>query len=174
MHRAAGHLFRLDADPDVPSRPGGWRRAGLAALGACAFGAVLLNAQLRHMDSVPDLGDPLFSMWRLGWVYHQLSGDPRSLFDANIFHPERLTLTYSDAMLWPALTAAPLLGAGLHPVITYNVLFLASFVLSAIGAYLLVDRLTGSPPAAFVAALLFGFHPYRFEHYSHLELQMTY
>ena len=40
--------------------------------------------------------------------------------------------------------------------------------------YVLVERLTGSAAAAFVSALLFGFHPYRFEHYSHFELQMTY
>ena len=37
------------------------------------------------MDSVPDLGDPLFSIWRIGWVYHKLGGDPRPLFSPNIF-----------------------------------------------------------------------------------------
>ena len=37
------------------------------------------------MDLVPDLGDPLFPIWRIGWVYRQLLGDPRPLFDANIF-----------------------------------------------------------------------------------------
>ena len=39
--------------------------------------------------------------------------------------------------------------------------------------YLLSAHLTGSPRAAFVSAVLFGFYPFRFEHYSHLELQMT-
>ena len=66
--------------------------------------AVLLFPQLRHMDSVPDFGDPLLSMWRAGWVLQQLRGDPRGLFDANIFYPEPLTLTYSDSMLLPGLT----------------------------------------------------------------------
>ena len=64
--------------------------------------------------------------------------------------------------------------AGLHPVLAYNVLFLSSFVLSAIATYFLVDRLMGSPRAAFISALVYGFYPYRFEHYSHFELQMTY
>ena len=44
---------------------------------------------------------------------------------------------------------------------------------SALATYLLVERLTGSPRAAFISALIYGFYPYRFEHYSHLELQMT-
>jgi hypothetical protein len=40
--------------------------------------------------------------------------------------------------------------------------------------FALAAYLTGSRRAAFIAALLFGFYPYRFQHYSHLELQMTY
>ena len=148
------------------SRPG--RR------GFCAFAAVLLFPQLQHMDAVPDLGDPLFSIWRFGWVFHKLGGDPRPLFSPNVFHPHQLTLTYSDSMLLPALTTAPLLAVGIHPVMAYNLVMILSFVASALAMYLLAERLTGSRAAAFVAGLLFGFYPYRFEHYSHFELQMTY
>jgi hypothetical protein len=126
------------------------------------------------MGSVPDLGDPLFSIWRFSWVYQKLLGDPRPLFSPNIFYPHELTLTYSDSMLLPALTTAPFLAVGLHPVIAYNVVLVASFVASAAAMYFLAERLTGSSCAAFVSGLLFGFYPYRFEHYSHFELQMTY
>jgi hypothetical protein len=168
-------VYRGPADSAVPlPRASAWRRRGIAALGLCAFATVLLSPQLRHMDSVPDLGDPLFSIWRIGWVHHKLLGDPRPLFSPNIFHPHQLTLTYSDSMLLPALTAVPLLALGVHPVVAYNVVFVSSFVVSAFAMYLLVERLSGSPGAAFISALLFGFYPYRFEHYSHLELQMTY
>ena len=45
-------------------------------------------------------------------------------------------------------------------------------MLSGIAAALLVERLTGSSRAGFVAGIVFGFYPYHFEHYSHLELQM--
>ena len=38
---------------------------------------------------------------------------------------------------------------------------------------LLVERLTGSSSAAFIAGLIYACSSYRFEHYSHLELQMT-
>lgn len=150
-----------------------WRHLALAIGGLCLFAVAVMFPQLAAMGSVPDLGDPLLSMWRIGWVYRQLLGDPRPLFDANIFHPEPLTLTYSDAMLLPALTAAPLLAVGIHPVVTYNLLMLSGFLVSGITTYLLVNRLTGSPRAAFVSAVIYGFYPYRFEHYSHLELQFT-
>ena len=171
--RWRARLFQPAADRlDTPAWPW-WSRASLATLGILAFGAILLQPQLRHMDSVPDFGDPLFSMWRMGWVYEQWRGDPRPLFSGNIFHPEPLALTFSDSMLLPSLTTVPLRAAGLHPVLAYNVLFLSGFVFSAIATYLLVERLTGSSRAAFMSALIYGFYPYRFEHYSHLELQMT-
>ncbi len=151
-----------------------WRRLGFAALGLCAFGSVLLSAQLLRMDSVPDLGDPLFSMWRSGWVLHKLQGDPRPLFSPNIFYPYPLTLTYSDSMLLPALTTLPFVLAGMQAVHAYNAVVVLSFIASGLAVYVLVEKLTGSPASAFVSALLFGFHPYRFEHYSHFELLMTY
>ena len=111
-------------------------------------------------------------MWRAGWVLQQLRGDPRGLFDANIFYPEPLTLTYSDSMLLPGLTAAPMLAAGVHPVTAYNVLLISGFVLSGIcggAAGRAADRIVAR---GFVAGIVFGFYPYHFEHYSHLELQM--
>ncbi|MEO7270954.1 MAG: hypothetical protein ABIX28_17310 [Vicinamibacterales bacterium] len=168
--RRRDRLFRADAD-DVTVAIG-WRASLAAAVGLGVVGALLLFPQLRHMDSVPDHGDPLLSMWRAGWVFHQLQGDPRGLFDANIFYPEPLTLTYSDSMLLPGLTAAPFLAAGVHPVTTYNLLLISGFLFSGIAMALLVERLTGSSAGGFVAGIVFGFYPYHFEHYSHLELQM--
>jgi len=169
-------LFDRDADPEPPlvPRPGRLRHLLFATLGLLAIGAVLMHTQLAQMNGVPDLGDPLFSMWRMGWVFQQIGGDPRPLFDANIFHPEPLTFTYSDSMLLPAAIGAPLLAIGLSPVVAYNLLFLSGFLLSGITTYVLIEGLLGSPRAAFVGALIYAFYPYRFEHYSHLELQMTY
>ena len=148
------------------------RHAIVAALGLGAAVILLLHQQVRHLDYVPDLGDPLFSIWRVGWVNHQILNDPRHLFDTNIFYPERLTLTFSDPIVLPALTAAPALALGVHPLIVYNLLLLSGFWFSGIAVYLLVVRLTGSTRAAFVAGLVYACALYRFDHYSHLELQM--
>jgi len=46
------------------------RHAIVAALGLGAALMLLLHQQVGHLDSVPDLGDPLFSVWRIGWVNH--------------------------------------------------------------------------------------------------------
>lgn len=167
-------LLPAGADPFVDrAAPGLLARALLASLGLAAALAVLMRAQLLNLHSVPDLEDPLFSVWRIAWVPHQLFNDPRHLFDANIFFPDQLTLTLSDSVILPSLMAAPLLAAGVHPVVTYNLLFLSGFWFSGIALYLLVERLTGSARAAFVSGLMFACYSFRLEHYSHLELQMT-
>lgn len=149
------------------------REVLLAALGFTLFTVVLLHQQVLNPGSVPDLGDPLFSMWRMAWVAHQAATDPRHLFDANIFFPDRGALTYSDAMLLPALPNALLHAAGVHPVTAYNLLFLSAFIFSATTAYVLGRSFAFTVPGAWVTGLVFGFYVFRFEHYSHLELQLT-
>ena len=76
-------------------------------------------------------------------------------------------------MILPALMAAPMLTVGVPPAIVYNLLLLSGFWLSGIAVYLLVERLTGSPRTAFIAGLTYACYSFRFDHYSHLELQMT-
>jgi len=163
------HLFEATLRP-------WWRRlAGFAGL-TLTYGAIvaaLTYPQVVELDSVPDLGDPLLSVWRLGWVAHQLVRDPLHLFDGNMFYPERLTLTYSDSHIVPALAGAPLLWLGVHQVVAYNLLFLSGFVFSGVTMFMLVHALTGRRDAALVSGAIFAVYPYRAEHYSHFELQMT-
>ena len=142
-------------------------------LGLTALTLIVLHQQAADLYAVPDRGDPVFSMWRMAWVAHQLPTNPRHLFDANIFYPLPATLTYSDAMILPALTGAPLLWAGVHPVVAYNLVFFSGFVLSGLGAYLLVRGLGWGRLAAWIAAVAFALCPFRLDHLSHLELQMA-
>jgi hypothetical protein len=139
-----------------------------------ALSAVLLREQLFAYTQVPDLGDPLFSMWRLAWVAHQLPRDPARLFDANIFHPATGTLAYSDAMLLPALIGAPALWLGAPVGAVYTTLLLFSYVAAGVAMFVLAQAVTRQAGAAFVAGLIFAFDPFRFSHYSHLELQFTF
>jgi hypothetical protein len=173
--RAIGQLLGLV--DEVRSRPQAplpdLRELLVVLLALIVTNAVVLHAQVADFYRVPDLGDPLFSMWRMAWVPHQLTTDPWRLFDANIFYPATGTLTYSDSMILPALTAAPLLWAGVHPVVAYNLLLLSGFVLSGLATYVLARCLAFGRPAAWIAALIFCFYPYRLDHYSHLELQMA-
>ena len=165
--------FRMDADAltGIPI-PRAWQTAA-GAVALLVVGLGMYWTQLSQLESVPDLGDPLFSMWRMGWIAHQLSGDPRPFFDGNIYHPSPLTLTFSDSMLLPSFVSAPFLWAGMRPAIVYNVFLLTGILTSGLATFFLIKRLTRSIPAAFIGGLLYTLHPYRLEHYPHFELQMT-
>ena len=115
----------------------------------------------------------MFSVWRLDWVAYQLRTDPLHLFDANIFHPEPRTLAYSDAMLVPALVAAPWIWMGADPVVVHNLLMIASAVAAGVTMFWLVRALTSSNGAGLVAGSVFALYPLRWAFYSHLELQVT-
>ena len=116
-------------------------------------------------DVPADFGDPLLNMWILAW-----SARHPAHFDAGIFHPHPLALAYSDHLTPQALAISPVLAATGNPILAYNVLYLSTFVLSALGMFLLVRELTGDRAAAFVAGMAFGFAPYRFSATPHVQV----
>ena len=117
----------------------------MSRVGFAAFVAVLTWPQAALLHSVPDKGDPLFSTWRIAWVAHQIVRDPLRLFDGNIFHPERLTLTYSDPVIVEGLMAAPFLWLGAHQLTVYTLLFLSGFALSGVTMYFLLQAADRTP-----------------------------
>lgn len=124
-----------------------------------------------------DMGDPVFVSWVLLWTGGQvlafLSGDFSALsryWHGNIFFPERLTLAYSEHLAPQMLQALPILATTDNVILAYNVVFLTTFVLSALGMFLFVRALTGSPTAAFIAGLAFAFAPYRIAQMSHVQM----
>lgn len=114
--------------------------------------------------------DGRWSIWVVSWVAHALTSRPWAVFDANIFYPEPLTLAYSEANLLAGLLGAPAWLLTQNPYTTYNVVFLASFVLSLSATYYLVRYLTASRAAAAVTAVLFAFCPYVFARTAHVQL----
>ena len=128
-------------------------------------------------DVAWDLGDPVLVIWAIAWNCSQLlailGGDVSRLgtyFDANIFAPAPNTLAYSEHFVAQAVQALPVYAVTGNAVLCYNLLYLSTFVLSGLGAFLLVRELTGSRVAGFVAGLLFAFAPYRFPQSSHLQV----
>jgi hypothetical protein len=145
----------------------------LAALVIGATTVVLLREQLLAFTGVPDLGDPLYSIWRLGWVAHQWPLDPAHLLDANIFHPAVRTLAFSDTMLLPTLIAVPAVWLGAPLPVVYTTVILVSFFAAGLAMFALARAVTGHAAAGAIAGLVFAFDPFRFAHYSHLELLFT-
>lgn len=151
------------------------RSNAMVLLAFCLLAALLTYPQAAAFTtSIARHPDPLFSIWRLGWVAHQLVADPRHLFDANIFYPEPGTFAYSDAMLLPGAVLAPLFWLHVSPVAIYNGALLGALALSGFTMFLLAAEVTGHRPAAFVAGMIFAFTPYRFEQYVHLEMEMVF
>ncbi len=127
-----------------------------------------------ELDRVPaDLADPLMSVWLLWWNATVLPLT-ETWWTGLAFFPATDTLALSDHRLGLGLIATPALLAGASPVAAYNLVFIASFFLSAATAYLLCVSVTGSRLAAFVGGLIFGFNPYRAGHLEHLELLAVY
>ncbi|HEX6973837.1 MAG TPA: hypothetical protein VF147_05510 [Vicinamibacterales bacterium] len=147
-----------------------WRPVALFAL----LTVVMTWPQAAHLAThAADHQDVFFNMWRFGWFAHALATSPSHLLDGNIFYPEARTLTFSDAMPVESLLAAPMLWAGVPPVLVHNLMLLGAIVLSGAGACVLARRVTGSAAAGVTAGIVFAFAPYRFEHFMHMELQWT-
>jgi len=124
-----------------------------------------------------DYGDPLFACWIIGWVADHvtrgLAGNLaalRSFWDANIFFPEPNTLAFAEHLFTETVQVLPIYWATGNLLLCYNISFLLSFVLSGLGAQLLVRDLTGSVLAGFAAGVFFAFNEYRLSYeVSHLQ-----
>jgi hypothetical protein len=141
--------------------------------GAFAALTVLVTYPLvRHLTTAfpHDTRDPGLNAWVLAWDAERLALGLEGLFHPPIFHPYRRALVYSEPLLGVAAVAAPVHWIGGDPIATYNFALLLSYVLSGLGAYGLVRSLTGSRPAAFIAATAFGFSPHRATQLDHVQV----
>jgi hypothetical protein len=127
-------------------------------------------------DVPGDLGDSLFNMWILSWGAGHLPGlltgaiSWQAFWNGNIFHPEPYTLALSEHMFAQALLVAPVYALTGNIILCYNLVFLSTFVVSALGAYLLMRDLTGDWRAGVIAGLVYGFLPYRMSQIAHLQV----
>ena len=124
-------------------------------------------------------GDPYLNLWILGWGLRAWTTDPLSVvdgrvFNANIFHPAEGTLAYSDHFLLQSLALAPVYAITGNAVLCYNLLLLASIVLSGVAMHALTRTVTGSERGAYVAGIVWACWPYRTAHLLHIQLQALY
>ena len=116
-----------------------------------------------------DLGDPLLNAWLLYWNAHHIPFTT-GWWNGPFFCPAPGVLALSDNLVGLSVIASPLQWLGASPVLAYNLVFLASFQLSAFGAHLLCLRLTRRHDAALLGGLAFAFAPYRAGQFAHLQL----
>lgn len=125
-------------------------------------------------DVPADLGDSLLVMSLMAWVsegFVAMAHGTMSfaeLWNAPFFSPTPLVLTFSESFAAQSLQGLPFYLATGNIVLAYNVVFLATFVLSGLGMFLFVREITGDGLSAFAAGAFYAFFPYRFANFPHL------
>ncbi|MEX2270471.1 MAG: glycosyltransferase family 39 protein [Vicinamibacterales bacterium] len=152
-------------------------REATAVVAASLLLAVVMTwpvAPKMHRGARVDSTDAMYAMWNVAWVARAVTTNPAGLFDANIFHPHKGTLAYSEGNIGAGVLGAPAWLASRNVYTTYNSVVLAGFMLSFICTYALTRRLTGSRTAAAAAAIAFAYAPYVYARLPHIQLQMTF
>jgi hypothetical protein len=147
-------------------------RPHVIALAAFALLAVIhtwpLASQPGYYSRV-DNGDYLLNAWVLDWVATTLPTRPWRVFDANIFHPEKNTLAYSEPLLLQGAMAMPLVWSGASPVTTFNIILLAGLALSGWAFAWYCQWLTGSWWAGMVAGSMAIFNAHNLMRLAHIQ-----
>jgi hypothetical protein len=164
----------MEEAPRTIARPREFLVVSLTGLVLAAIMTWPLASNLGGLGRTLDVdADGQFAIWNVSWVARTIVADPLRLFDANIFHPHKTTLAYSEANVLAGVVGMPAWWLTGNPWLTMNVAMLFAFASAYVGAYLLVRYLTGDSRAAAVCAVLYAFCPYVFSHLSHIQLLMT-
>ena len=144
---------------------------GIYAAATLVMTFPLLQHPTRTLPS--DLIDTLLNTWIIGWDADRLRHGLSGVWDAPIFFPYRNALAFSENLFGIAFLVAPIYWLTHNAVLTYNVAFVASFVIAGTGMFLLAHSLTGSRPAALIAGAYYAFCPYRMLQVMHIQMIAT-
>lgn len=132
---------------------------------------ILTFPLIENIQNAMPLGDPMLNTWILAWDVHSILTDPSNLFNANVFYPfTNNSLAFSEHLFANIFIALPIIVMTHNPILSYNIIFLLSFILSGFGMFLLVDHHINDKYSAFFAGVVFAFCTYRFAHLGHLQL----
>jgi len=122
-------------------------------------------AIFRMSDYVIGNGGDTYQVINFMWWSKKSLLNPNLSFynDTYLYYPTGASLAFSDVVPFYLIVSAPL-EIVFGRIITYNILILSSLILSAFGAYLLVEYLTKDKRASFVAGIIFSFCPAHLMH----------
>ncbi len=158
---------RTSGEAAAPSGRGS-RRGALWPLGLYAVLSVALFGVpvIGHLGSRIVASDTIDSsqfMWFFAWWPHAILHGLDPFVTHVMFVPNGFNLTWSTAMPLPSVLLSPVtLTAG--PIVTWNVIQLASPALSAWTAFILCRYVTGRTVPSLVGGYVFGFSPYMLIH----------
>lgn len=156
------HAGELNTKRDV------WAVAGGMAALAVAFTWPMVTRIGSAMPGWP--ADNFAFLYKLWWFRTALTHGQWPLFDPNSYAPFGFDLGQGEPTLVNTLPGV-IFGTLTNDVVSYNLLILLSFVVSGVGAYLLVRELTANRGAALLASVVFAFAPYHMAQIAgHLQL----
>jgi hypothetical protein len=169
----------LDVVRDWFASRRGQATAALALYAAISIGYFGLHV-LPHLGSefvgLPGWSDPTVNMWSLAWWPYALSHGLNPLVTHVLFVPDRIDLAATSPTLTPlaGIVATPIT-ALFGPIVSYNVLMLASPALAAFFMFLLCRYITRNFAASLFGGYLFGFSAYILGHMlGHLQLVLIF
>jgi len=121
----------------------------------------------RLVSIAPDTFQNLWNFWWVKKSLLQLHTSP--YFTDYLFYPTGTSLAFQTFSPYNSLLAIPLQGIG-NRIVAYNFLFFSSFILAALGGYLLTFHFVRNRFAAFLAGFVFAFSPYHFSRAMHVNM----
>jgi hypothetical protein len=103
-------------------------------------------------------GDPAIFIWFLRWVPFALEHGHDPLVTYHLNYPDGVNLMWNTSLPLPGLLLAPVTTTW-GPVLTFNLLMVLAYGLSAWCAYLAIRRFAPGHLAAAVGGLVYGFSP---------------
>ncbi len=169
IHLEGSGGFSLSLSSELRRRYGRDLLVALAYLPLSVIATWPLTARL-GTALAGDRGDAWQNLWNLAWFQRALSSAQNPFFTSDLWHPTGSTLVFQTFDLPDALLAAPLFGL-FHPWTVYNLVVLATFVLSGASMYLLGRATGASRGASFASGCAYTFSTYHFGHaLAHLHL----
>lgn len=151
----------------TPSNALIWRADAFWACAAYAVCVIAFYFNLLPYMSTMIIGparDNNSYVWTLWWGYQAITNPAASFSFSNmIFYPEGGSLLYQQYS-WYNLFLSFLLQPFLGLASVYNILMLHSYVLSGLGAFLLIKYITNNSLAAAIGGFVYAFNP---NHVSH-------
>jgi hypothetical protein len=123
-----------------------------------------------HIAGAWEGGDFSWQVWFMGWIPYALEHGHNPLFSLWMNVPMGINLAQGTNMALLGFLAIPIT-LTLGPLAAYNLFMWVAIPISALAMYLVMRRVTGSRPAAFISGLVYGFTSYEIgQAYGHLML----
>jgi hypothetical protein len=117
-------------------------------------------------------GDPAIFIWFLRWVPFALEHGHDLLVSHHLNYPDGVNLMWNTSLPLAGLLLAPVTALG-GPVLSYNLLLVLGFALSAWCAYLVILRFVPGHLAAAAGGLVYGFSPAMRSQASHPHMSLA-